>query len=249
MKVTRLFILSILLSACDSTNSPQSLDSEYEEVSTTSSYILTFDDGPHPKTTLSIIESLKQYKIQNAIFFLRGDRILLYPELVIQIYNSGYTIGYHSMYHDNLVEMSVDEISKDIKLFNYILNETLRIEYPLTHARPPYGGMSETTYKRFKYLEDTNQLHTQLLDINFNQSLIASHVLQSFNSQQLTPMLWNVSFKDWEQPIQVSIAKNLYIANIPQIWLFHERPEYKGIEFDNKIDKQLPEILQFLTTH
>ncbi len=59
---------------------------------------LTFDDGPHPVNTASILDTLDQYGIQ-ATFFLVGTSVEKYPDMVREIYSRGHKIGCHSYSH------------------------------------------------------------------------------------------------------------------------------------------------------
>ncbi|MEK5476974.1 polysaccharide deacetylase family protein [Paenibacillus sp. FSL R5-0407] len=69
------------------------------EVPTEEKYMaLTFDDGPDPQQTLKIMEVLKQYEAK-ATFFLVGDRVERYPEVVRQELQEGHEIANHSFRH------------------------------------------------------------------------------------------------------------------------------------------------------
>lgn len=60
---------------------------------------LTFDDGPNQANTTKILDILKQENI-HATFFLTGQNVERYPDVVKQIYQSGNAIGIHSYSHD-----------------------------------------------------------------------------------------------------------------------------------------------------
>ena len=53
---------------------------------------LTFDDGPNDKNTPRILEILKKENIK-ATFFLTGQNVARYPDVVKQIYQSGNAMG------------------------------------------------------------------------------------------------------------------------------------------------------------
>jgi peptidoglycan/xylan/chitin deacetylase (PgdA/CDA1 family) len=212
-------------------------------------FILTFDDGPHPDTTPVLLEQLKEKNIKNAIFFLIGDHILQYPELVKKIQSYQYDIGYHSMYHANQAKMTVNEIHQDIQEFRETLNKALGSNYDLKYARPPFGGMTQKSVKLFKKLEITGKLKQQTLDDEFNAKLIAKQVRETYQANGLQTLLWNVDFKDWEQRIDINHAREQFVPNLNQIWLFHEMPSYKGTTFNNQITEDLPQFLNFLCEH
>ena len=60
---------------------------------------LTFDDGPNQANTEKIMNILKQENIR-ATFFLTGQNVERYPDVVRQLYQSGNAIGIHSYSHD-----------------------------------------------------------------------------------------------------------------------------------------------------
>lgn len=203
-------------------------------------FTLTFDDGPHIETTPVILEYLKKFKIKNAIFFVRGDRVKENPNLIKKIIDYGYNIGYHSMQHTNQAKITELEIDNDIKEFKSLIKGILP-DYKLELARPPYGGMTKETVKIFNQMEINNQPTIEL-----NEKLIAPHILKAYSNNNLKTLLWNVDFKDWEKRISVSYAARKFRKDLHQYWLFHEMPINKGSVFDNKITKDLPEFLMFI---
>ena len=61
---------------------------------------LTFDDGPDPEVTPWILNVLKQEDVK-ATFFLVGEQIEEFPDLVGTIINEGHIIANHSYSHLN----------------------------------------------------------------------------------------------------------------------------------------------------
>jgi len=59
---------------------------------------LTFDDGPDPAATLSLLEVLKRHRIK-AAFFPIGTKTRDYPEIIKQIDQEGHILGNHSYRH------------------------------------------------------------------------------------------------------------------------------------------------------
>ncbi|MFG1432423.1 polysaccharide deacetylase family protein [Xanthobacter sp. V2C-8] len=60
--------------------------------------VLTFDDGPWPKTTPAILDALKA-ECARATFFLIGDNAKARPALVRRELAEGHTVAHHSMTH------------------------------------------------------------------------------------------------------------------------------------------------------
>jgi peptidoglycan/xylan/chitin deacetylase (PgdA/CDA1 family) len=59
---------------------------------------LTFDDGPDPAATPSLLEVLKRHRIK-AAFFPIGTKARDYPEIIKQIDQEGHILGNHSFRH------------------------------------------------------------------------------------------------------------------------------------------------------
>src|SRR6516164_9556631 len=60
--------------------------------------VITFDDGPLPPYTNSILDTLASQCVK-ATYFLVGEMARAYPSVVRRIYNEGHTIGTHSQNH------------------------------------------------------------------------------------------------------------------------------------------------------
>lgn len=79
--------------------------------------VLTFDDGPHPGTTETVLAALKRECVR-ASFFLVGRNAAAHPELVRRERAEGHTVAYHSFDHPLLDRMdeaaAVSEIDRGI---------------------------------------------------------------------------------------------------------------------------------------
>ena len=60
--------------------------------------ILTFDDGPDPKTTPAILDALKAQCVE-ATFFAIGKQADAYPELLKRAASEGHNVAYHTYTH------------------------------------------------------------------------------------------------------------------------------------------------------
>lgn len=103
---------------------------------------LTFDDGPSPNT-LSILETLQEYKI-HAIFFVNGHPE--YSSIYKQIIEQGNEIGNHTYSHEyNEVYESCDSYNSDVDKLNKFLSG-LGIPKP-TFMRFPGGSNNTVSYR------------------------------------------------------------------------------------------------------
>lgn len=97
---------------------------------------LTFDDGPSPSSTPVLLDLLARHKLQ-ATFFVVGQKVANYPELIADILAHGHTIGNHSWNHDYFLMLrSQKTLQKDIHNTQEILRKS-GIQ-PLVF-RPPVG--------------------------------------------------------------------------------------------------------------
>jgi peptidoglycan/xylan/chitin deacetylase (PgdA/CDA1 family) len=76
--------------------------------------VLTFDDGPWPKTTLSILNTLKRECVR-ATFFVLGRNALAYPEIARREIEDGHTVAHHTFAHPLLNRMQFDVAKTEIE--------------------------------------------------------------------------------------------------------------------------------------
>ena len=111
----------------------------------------TFDDGPNPETTPSVIDALEKYDIPATFFIvtqrLSGEksRAVLARELA-----SGFTVGSHSVTHKNLKNATGDVIAKEMDASFRTLAKYANRSIGL--FRPPYGALSGAGRSRLKQL-------------------------------------------------------------------------------------------------
>ncbi len=70
--------------------------------------VLTFDDGPWPVNTPSVLKTLAD-ECTKAIFFPIGKHATYYPEILKQVAEQGHTIGSHTWSHANLNNKKLTE--------------------------------------------------------------------------------------------------------------------------------------------
>lgn len=107
---------------------------------------LTFDDGPGPYTK-AIVNCLEKYGM-HATFFVVGNRVDYYPDVIKAINNAGCEIGNHSYSHPDLTRLSASGIKSQIKSTNAKI-KALTGKTPQIH-RPPYGSVNSRVKKNAK---------------------------------------------------------------------------------------------------
>lgn len=111
---------------------------------------ITFDDGPNPQYTPKLLEGLKERGVL-ATFFLLGEEVEQYPQIVAAIHKDGHMIGVHSYQHINFKEAGVDAALEQIE-------KTQQAIYAVTgeyagYVRPPYGCWQKELDTRAQLIE------------------------------------------------------------------------------------------------
>ncbi|CUH80434.1 polysaccharide deacetylase family protein [Tropicibacter naphthalenivorans] len=100
---------------------------------------MTFDDGPHPSLTPKLLDMLKARGLR-ATFYLIGNRVVTWPDIVRRIADEGHEIGNHSWSHPNLAKYSDQGVLDQIdRTSDAIFKITGR---PPVTFRPPYGSFT-----------------------------------------------------------------------------------------------------------
>lgn len=153
--------------------------------------VLTFDDGPHPRHTPSILATLEKFGVKS-IFFEVGQNVAVpakgssdggtplkrteaaaYSERILQ---GGHLLANHSLTHAFLPKLSDERLSREIDESKRIIEEVTNSRISL--FRPPYGARNE-------------KVHAALA------------------ARQLKAYLWNVDSLDWSDPLPTSIANRV----------------------------------------
>lgn len=113
---------------------------------------ITFDDGPDPRTTPTLLNLLSKFNFY-ATFFVTGEKANNHPELIRNIISNGHSIGNHSYSHDHFIMLkSVRRLREEIELAQNILKKQ---DITTFAFRPPVGITNPKLYK----ILDTNGLY------------------------------------------------------------------------------------------
>lgn len=102
--------------------------------------VLTFDDGPDPKYTKQILDTLAKYKVP-AVFFVVGLEAENNIPLVKRIYREGHEIGNHTFTHTNMATASRNRAILEMDL-TQLLIECITGR-STTMFRAPYNADSQ----------------------------------------------------------------------------------------------------------
>lgn len=104
---------------------------------------ITFDDGPHDEFTQEIMKEFEKYN-GRATFFMLGQNVVQYPDVVKDMQKRGFELGNHSWDHSMGIAttMNHQQVSDEV----YKTQDAI---YKLTgmephYFRPPYGAVNKT---------------------------------------------------------------------------------------------------------
>lgn len=107
---------------------------------------LTFDDGPSPEWTPVLLDGLKERNVK-AAFFVVGENVSKYPEIVRRMQREGHIVGNHTWNHPHLPQLDRDKVRQQLDATNEIIFQI--IGTVPKYMRPPYGeipdGLEEMT--------------------------------------------------------------------------------------------------------
>jgi peptidoglycan/xylan/chitin deacetylase (PgdA/CDA1 family) len=100
---------------------------------------LTFDDGPHPEGTPSVLEILARARLR-ATFFLVGEQVERRPALAAEIAAAGHVVAVHGHRHRLQLRLGRSEVRDDLARGVAAIEAAVGVT-PGWH-RPPYGVYS-----------------------------------------------------------------------------------------------------------
>jgi peptidoglycan/xylan/chitin deacetylase (PgdA/CDA1 family) len=100
---------------------------------------LTFDDGPHPHGTVSVLETLREHDAK-ATFFLAGEQVERRPALAAEIVAAGHRVELHCHRHRNQLRLSPRMLLDDAERGRAAIEEATG--QAIADYRPPYGIFS-----------------------------------------------------------------------------------------------------------
>ena len=119
--------------------------------------VLTFDDGPHPRQTLQILDLLDRYGIK-ATFFMIGINVQNYPQAAREVAARGHEIGNHTETHSHAIRLDDALLQSEIvQCEREVLAQTGK------HCklfRPPEGALTDSMRNTIKRMGYVNVLWT-----------------------------------------------------------------------------------------
>ena len=101
---------------------------------------LTFDDGPDPRTTPRILDSLREHDLK-ATFFVLGRQVKERPGLLRGIVKEGHTIVNHTYNHTDMSDLRQKRMRLELRRTQAAVDHALGYHYSMVLMRPPYGNL------------------------------------------------------------------------------------------------------------
>ena len=126
---------------------------------------LTFDDGPTPEVTSSVLDLLSLYNAK-ATFFCIGENVKKHPTLYNRIKSEGHSIGNHTHTHPNSWKVNGDFYLNDVEEASKVIDTTL--------FRPPYGKL--TPFTLFALRKKFRIVMWDVISCDFDENVPSSQV-------------------------------------------------------------------------
>lgn len=105
---------------------------------------LTYDDGPHPVYTPQILDILDKYHVK-ATFFMIGQQMERYPEVVKEVLDRGHVVANHTYTHPGNIEADTSaQVIRELEKCEQIIERMTGKRAYL--FRPPRGLIDGTVF-------------------------------------------------------------------------------------------------------
>ena len=129
---------------------------------------LTFDDGPIPDITPSVLEVLDHYGIK-ATFFMVGDNVRKHPKEFEMVKAAGHRIGNHTFNHLNGLTVRTKDYVANVHKADALIHSDL--------FRPPHGWLRNRQYHALK--RDYKLVMWDLVTRDYSRRLNADDVFEN----------------------------------------------------------------------
>ncbi|MFJ8330094.1 polysaccharide deacetylase family protein [Streptomyces sp. NPDC094437] len=106
--------------------------------------VLTFDDGPDPRYTPHILDTLAEHDVR-AMFFVCGEMAVENKDLLARMSDEGHVVGNHTWTHPLLTQMTRGQIRSEMERTSDVI-ESAYGEHP-QWFRAPYGAWNRAAFQ------------------------------------------------------------------------------------------------------
>ncbi|MFH7599997.1 polysaccharide deacetylase family protein, partial [Streptomyces racemochromogenes] len=106
--------------------------------------LLTFDDGPDPRYTPAILDTLRRYGVR-AMFFVCGEMATDNRDLLRRMAAEGHVIGNHTWTHPQIPQLSRSALEWEIGRTSEVVEQA--VGQPPLWFRAPYGAWNRAAFE------------------------------------------------------------------------------------------------------
>ncbi|MEU3275850.1 polysaccharide deacetylase family protein [Streptomyces antibioticus] len=106
--------------------------------------VLTFDDGPDPRYTPKVLDTLAEYDVR-AMFFVCGEMATDHKDLLARMADEGHVVGNHTWSHPLLTSLTRRQIRSEMTRTSEVIEDGYG--EPPRWFRAPYGAWNRTTFR------------------------------------------------------------------------------------------------------
>lgn len=106
--------------------------------------VLTFDDGPDPRYTPDILDTLAEYEVR-AMFFVCGEMAAQNPHLLARMADEGHVVGNHTWSHPLLTRLGRRRIRSEMSRTSDVIEDAYG-QRP-RWFRAPYGAWNRAAFQ------------------------------------------------------------------------------------------------------
>ena len=145
---------------------------------------LTFDDGPEPGVTERIVSLLKNAG-GRATFFIMGNRVEIYADILKSSFDAGCEIGNHSFSHPDFLTLTDEQIEYEIEHTSSLVESVTGSSTYL--VRLPYASANDNVRSKVRHpiinwnIDTEDWLHR---DANY----VAQHILERIEDGDIVIM-------------------------------------------------------------
>ncbi|WP_371588965.1 polysaccharide deacetylase family protein [Streptomyces virginiae] len=114
------------------------------EAAASGGMVLTFDDGPDPRYTPAILDTLARYGVR-AMFFVCGEMAAENKDLLRRMVDEGHVIGNHTWTHPLIPQLGRPALASEIGRTSEVVQQAVG-EAPLWF-RAPYGAWNRAAFE------------------------------------------------------------------------------------------------------
>lgn len=160
---------------------------------------ITFDDGPIPEVTPWVLDQLDRFGIK-ATFFMVGQNVERYPDLLEEVRRRGHSVGSHTMHHLQGSHVTTTRYMLDVERAARLTDSLL--------FRPPHGWLrprqARTLARKYRVVM------YDLVTRDYSRRLSAADVVA--NVRNLTRpgsvIVFHDSLKSWPR-LQTALPESL----------------------------------------